>query len=238
MKKGVCVLGAIFSFLNFGCVSTKQKKDLSQEKAYLMEKNRREANFMAMKFIVNEDGVLEQFNGSDSEVFVPSGVKVIGHAAFRNTLVENVWLPESVVEIRKDAFADCQKIKSITIPSSVLICEEGVFRQCYYLEKVVISGELECIPDNIFSGCSRLKEVQIGYGVKIIGKSFTGCTSLETIEIPDSVEYIADFAFSGCSNLKSITMPTDIEIGRRAFYGTQLQNKEALEALYGESIFF
>ncbi|MBQ8680086.1 MAG: leucine-rich repeat domain-containing protein [Treponema sp.] len=220
--------------------STKDTSSLSakEKQSILKERERRSQNELAMKFRVTKDGVLEQFTGSDAEVAIPTYVKVIGQNAFRKTLVEKVTIPSSVVEIQKDAFADCQKIKHIVIPQSVERLGEGIFRQCLYIEKVYIGGCAENIPDNMFAGCSSLKDVSIAYGVKSIGKAFTGCTSLETIEIPDTVESIADFAFSGCSNLKTVILPDSIKIGRRAFYGTQIENREILEEQFGKDIFY
>ena len=121
---------------------------------------------------------------------------------------------------------------------SVRTLGEGIFRQCMNLGTAVIGSCIERVPDNMFALCARLKNVRIERGVRHIGKSFTGCTSLEEIEIPDSVETIADFAFSGCSNLKRITLPESVKIGRRAFYGTQIENRAELEERYGADIFY
>ena len=197
-----------------------------------------EENVRSRDFAVSADGVLEQYRGNDAEVKVPDGIRVIGQGAFRKSSAEYVFLPDSVVEIQKDAFADCQRLKAVLIPESVRMLGEGIFRQCMNLGSVVIGGCIERVPDNMFALCARLKNVRIERGVRHIGKSFTGCTSLEEIEIPDSVETIADFAFSGCTNLKRITLPESAKIGRRAFYGTQIENRAELEARYGEDIFY
>lgn len=160
--------------------STKDTSSLSakEKQSILKERERRSQNELMMKFRVTKDGVLEQFTGSDAEVAIPTYVKVIGQNAFRKTIVEKVAIPNSVVEIQKDAFADCQKIKHIVIPQSVERLGEGIFRQCLYIEKAYIGGCAENIPDNMFAGCSSLKDVSIAYGVKSIGKAFTGCTSI------------------------------------------------------------
>lgn len=160
--------------------STKDTSSLSakEKQSILKERERRSQNELMMKFRVTKDGVLEQFTGSDAEVAIPTYVKVIGQNAFRKTIVEKVAIPNSVVEIQKDAFADCQKIKHIVIPQSVERLGEGIFRQCLYIEKAYIGGCAENIPDNMFAGYSSLKDVSIAYGVKSIGKAFTGCTSI------------------------------------------------------------
>ena len=234
MKRILASLSAlIFSLPFMGCMTTRQKERL------LSEQIRREKNSLSMKFVVSEDGILEQYNGSEAEVEVPDGIRVIGQGAFRKSLVEYVYLPDSVVEIQKDAFADCQLLKQdVLIPESVRTLGEGIFRQCMNLEFAALESHIERVPDNMFASCTKLRTVVICHGVKHIGKSFTGCTSLEEIEIPDSVETIADFAFSGCSNLKYITLPESVKIGRRAFYGTQIENRAELEARYGTDIFY
>lgn len=202
-----------------------------------LEAQKRADNFYNMKFI-RHNGVLEQYTGSDPEVIIPEDVTVIGQGAFRQTNITRVVFHKNVVEIQKDAFANCNSLKSISIPSTVKVIGEGAFRQCMNLETVEIPGTLEKIPNKLFQGCKRLSNVQIGNGIKEIGGSFTGCESLKAITIPSSVTKIGDFAFSACPKLTTITIMSDkVIVGKRAFYGTQLEDKEKLIKRFGEEAF-
>ena len=131
----------------------------AREERAAAEKRKRSDNLYNMKF-VRHDGILEQYNGSDSEVIIPLDVTVIGPAAFRNTSVSRIVFHENVMEIGKDAFANCGSLKSIVIPDTVKIIGEGAFRQCMNLESAVIPGSIEVLPNNLFQGCSRLSSVQ------------------------------------------------------------------------------
>ncbi len=209
-----------------------------QRKMKKEEQDRKRAdNFYNMKFI-RKNGVLEQYTGSDTEVIIPSDVIIIGQAAFRNTKVETIVFHEKVKEIQKDAFAMCGNLKTVVIPAHVKTLGEGAFRQCNNLEAVEIPASIRVISDNCFAGCGKLKVVSIGNGIREIGKSFTGCKSLSAILVPPSVSSIQDFAFSGCTNLTTFTcLNKNIQLGKRALYGTNLENKDQLAEKFGPEIF-
>ena len=217
-------------------------KELPQIQKARKERAERDAkkradNSYNMKF-VRHNGVLEQYNGSDPEVIIPEDVTVIGQGAFRQTTITRVVFHKNVKEIQKDAFANCGLLKSISIPSTVKVIGEGAFRQCMNLESVEIPGTIEKIPNKLFQGCKRLTSVQIGKGVKEIGGSFTGCENLSAITIPSTVTKIGDFAFSACPRLTTVTIMSDnVSAGKRAFFGTHLEDKEKMIQRFGEAAF-
>ena len=60
--------------------------------------------------------VREQFSETSNCIFkVPEGTTVIDFACFRNTDVKEVVLPNSVKEIRWEAFYDCKNLSSIIL---------------------------------------------------------------------------------------------------------------------------
>jgi len=64
------------------------------------------------------------------------------------------------------------------------------------------------------------------------------CESLSAIIIPRTVTAIGDFAFSQCKNLKTVTLLNDkVTIGRRAFMGCPLTNKDDMIKRFGAAIF-
>ena len=68
------------------------------------------------------------YNGEDgvprdvTHIRVDSSVTVISEGAFKNRCpkLEEVELPEGLITIERDAFANCISLKSINIPSTVL----------------------------------------------------------------------------------------------------------------------
>ncbi len=101
-------------------------------------------------FALSDDGTkLIKYNGNDSFVSVPDGVKVVGGGAFTGKkAVNTVYLPDSVTEI-----------------------EGGAFENCSGLQNVIISGNsrLSVIGAYAFAGCSQLNE-SFKMGVKNVSK--------------------------------------------------------------------
>ena len=102
-----------------------------------------------------------------------------------NTLIagcQNTIIPNSVTNIKRLAFYECNKLTSIEIPNSVTSIGYGAFK-----------------------GCSSLTSIVIPNSVTSIGEvAFSGCSSLTSIFIPNSVTSIVERAFYGCSSLTSI----------------------------------
>jgi len=97
-------------------------------------------------FLVN-GGVLLGYNGSDSQVFVPGGIRVIA----------------------AEVFAGHEEIESIRLPDSVLVVGEGAFKDCTNLRQVNLGTGVEQIKDRAFAGCSRLEAVKLPASVKTVG---------------------------------------------------------------------
>lgn len=184
-------------------------------------------------FIIDENGVLVEYVGSDSYVVIPEGVTKINHEVFQsNTNIIGIDIPDSVTRIGSWAFNGCTNLKNITIPNSVTSIDDYVFQYCNSLESITIPSFVTYIGDNPFSSCSNLININvsdqnINYkdeegilfnkdGTELIaypnGKSNTDYT------IPESVTVIDNSAFSGCTNLTDIIIPSSvISIGYYSF---------------------
>lgn len=135
--------------------------------------------------------------GYIKKIIIKEGTRTIGTEAFWGfDNVEEITIPDSVVEIGSQAFRACDKLKSITIP-------EGVTQ----------------IRDETFWGCNSLKEVKLPSTIKKIGEeAFWSCESLEKINIPQGVVEIDSAAFLGCNALSEIYIPSSVlKMGPQAF---------------------
>lgn len=108
---------------------------------------------------------------TDAEkVCVPEGVTVIGEMAFRQKkLLREVVIPETVKEIEKDAFFDCDNLDNVTVPAGVTTIKAYAFAECDHLKTITFKGTPKHMQRNIFSDCDRLHNIVVPAGS---GKAF------------------------------------------------------------------
>ncbi|MCH5164723.1 MAG: leucine-rich repeat domain-containing protein [Clostridiales bacterium] len=137
-----------------------------------------------------------------------------------NENLEEIILPEGLLEIGEFAFWGCQKLKGITIPSTVTKIGKGAFNACPELTEVIIPDTVTNLnTDSMFANSTKLTRVVIGNGAKSIGDyCFNGCTALSEVVLGSNVTSIGSYAFFQCSSLTSISIPDSVtSIGGAAF---------------------
>ena len=154
---------------------------------------------------VEIDGLWYDLNAEDktAEVMLSKGEPYSGDVV----IPEKVSYEDaeySVTSIRSAAFRE-SAITSIEIPNSVKDIGVYVFEDCSSLTSVDLPSGLTSINSSAFSGCSALTSIVIPEGVTKIGEdAFCACSSLTSITIPKSVTEIEDDAFTGCFSLKAV----------------------------------
>ena len=149
--------------------------------------------------------------GTAADVTIPSRyqgkpVTMIDHAAFFNSVVTSVTIPDSVTSIGDNAFGFCSQLTNISIPNSVTDIGFSAFAHCTSLKSITLPSSLSSISEALFSGCSQLTTIQIPDSVlSIQSNAFYHCRNLETIRIPVSVTLIETDAFAGCPSLMTVT---------------------------------
>ena len=126
---------------------------------------------------------------------------------------------EGAKVIEKEAFSECNSLKSVIIPNSVTIIEDWAFLGCCSLRSIDIPDSVTKIGVSAFSGCSSLMSIHMPDSVTSIGSNaFEECVSLKSIIIPDSVTRIEGWTFYYCKSLESIIIPDSVtSIGDSAF---------------------
>lgn len=133
-----------------------------------------------------------KYNGAAADVTIPSRYKgkpvtTIGHAAFFNSAVTSVTIPDSVTSISDDAFVNCPQLTNISIPNSVTYIGFFAFGSCTSLKSITLPSSLSSISGTLFSGCSQLTTIHIPVSVTSIGNNaFADCPSLMTVTYPGS----------------------------------------------------
>lgn len=107
-------------------------------------------------------------------------------------------IPDTVIDILDDAFAECYNIEEIVIPSSIELISFSAFCNCSSLKKVVFPKYMPfSINDDMFMFCTSLEEITIPAGVtSLCTQIFHGCTSLKKIIIGKDMEDFDDFSLS------------------------------------------
>ncbi|MBQ9084210.1 MAG: leucine-rich repeat domain-containing protein [Clostridia bacterium] len=183
------------------------------------------------------------YNGTDSEVKVPDGVRdmsyyiewpdtvtsvrlpmsyktVEGHAFSGNKNIERVILSENTQYIEKSAFYECRRLKYINLPDSLRKIQEAAFYGCYALEEIVIPDGITVIDQHAFQMCKSLRSVTLPCALDTLeGYAFSRCESLEEISLPEGTKFLGWSVFATCKSLKSITLPDSVtNIWQYCFY--------------------
>ena len=175
--------------------------------------------------------ILDEYEGYPTKSIKP--------LAFANSNVLSIVIKEGVELIERDAFSNCNNLKSITIPNSVEHIIDTIFNGCELLKTAgpigsgcnIEFGWTTSIPSYAFSKCTYLTSITIPDGITSIESCvFLDCNSLESIVIPNSVTSIGAEAFSNCTSLTSISIPDSvIKIWAKLFTGCSSLNYNIYE---------
>lgn len=159
-----------------------------------------------------ENGVLVEYLGEEAAPEIPDGVLEIGEDAFFGAEIENVVIPCSVKIIGVSAFYSCSNLKEVNFPDSIEEIREDAFSECENLIRVILPPKLKKVGNNAFNGCSSLEEVVFNEGLEEIGEdAFMFGGVFREVTLPSTLKKIGDWAFAECSNLEEVDMP----LGRR-----------------------
>lgn len=102
--------------------------------------------------------------GTAADVTIPSCYKgkpvtAINNAAFPNSAVTSVTIPDSVTSIPDAAFVNCSQLTNISIPNSVTYIGFSAFDGCASLKSITFPSSLRTIGNSAFAGCPSLMTV-------------------------------------------------------------------------------
>ena len=156
------------------------------------------------EFVIVGDGVLLDYNGTETDVVIPDTVKYISSAFEENKTVTRVSIPDTVTGLGSSAFERCKNLTEVTIPNSVTSIGPSAFSKCTNLTEVVIPNSITSIEEWTFNECTNLSKVTIPDSVTYIGHRAFYDTSLAEVMVPSSVTQIVGEAFGNCGNLTII----------------------------------
>lgn len=102
--------------------------------------------------------------GTAADVTIPSCYKgkpvtAINNAAFPNSAVTSVTIPDSITSIPDAAFVNCSKLTNISIPNSVTYIGFSAFSSCTSLKSITLPSSLSTIGNSAFDVCPSLMTV-------------------------------------------------------------------------------
>lgn len=178
-----------------------------------------------------------KYQGTEAKVTVPDTIEgkpvtVIGERAFqkgsyyvykseKNETLEEVILPETVVNIKGRAFHACVNLKKVTLPNNLGEVGEYAFDCCFKLQEINLPESLTILSEALFGDCDALETIVIPANVKRIEDSvFSGCNNLKNVKFQKNskLEYIGYEAFADGFSLKKITFEGNVpKIEKEAF---------------------
>lgn len=123
------------------------------------------------------------YAGTVRKIVIGSEVESVGGRAFEGfTVLEYVYLPESVTCIGNGAFGFCTALEDAVLPMNLTILGTGAFSGCTSLKHIEIHGECTTVSEAAFSGCTSLVDATLaGSTERIDTDAFYGCSSFSDV---------------------------------------------------------
>lgn len=180
--------------------------------------------------------VLIKCNRGSSDIKVKEGTRVIanGACAGKQNLI-SAELPESLICIGDEAFAECNELKNVNIPSKLEKIRSKAFYACN-IESVDIPETVSFIGFRSFENCVSLKEVKMSHTPeKVSACVFKNTLWLKNLEqdkyhckyfqnillehtgndsfvkIQDGTKLIVGLVFSESKGLETVEIPKSVE---------------------------
>ena len=162
----------------------------------------------------------------------PEGSEVVPDRFFACCLqLEEVVLPEGIIEIGREAFKNCSMLKRLELPSTVEHIGDAVIYKSGVTEVVSHSIYVgltdDCLIDNLtrslIAYMGNDEEVVIPLNVRDIAPyAFAGKKNLKRVVVRENVVRISGDAFADCPNLKEVEIADTVDYSRGAFAGREV----------------
>ena len=139
----------------------------------------------------------------------------------KNTLIQEITIPDGVKNISDYAFQNCTSLTSVIIPNSVTSIGARAFNGCSELANVTIGDGVKSIGNSAFYDCRKLANIMVGNGVTSIGENAFYYTAWYDNQ-PDGLVYVGNVAYgykgSIPDNMSIVLKEGTLSIANYAFY--------------------
>lgn len=173
-----------------------------------------------------EGVVLLRYTGKAQEIILPQEiegfpVQRIEGRAFYSTNVKTVVIPDSVVSMGREAFAQCSNLVSVRLSPTMRVISGGAFSGCSKLENVVIPPSVDTMISRAFR-YTGIRSITLppnmvfrsyADGTPIPSPEvFESCSKLETVVLPETMTVLPEKTFASCTALKEVALPPRLEV--------------------------
>lgn len=120
-------------------------------------------------------------------VKIKNGTQTITDNAFYGSSIEEIEMPDSVKNLKKGAFCNCQKLQKVNLSNSLKIIPNSCFDFCVSLHEIKIPDSVEIIEKYAFFN-AELTNVDFGKSIRVIQYGAFKNTSLKKLRLPASIE--------------------------------------------------
>ncbi len=167
-----------------------------------------------------KDGVLLYYNGYDTDVRIPDGVREIDAEFVLCNNIESVYIPDGVTTICCGAFRDCVYLRSVRLPDTLKCIEYEAFTRCAQLSDITIPESVEHIGADAFTDTKWLDDHSDDeYIMANSHLLYMYNGTKKHIELPDYITEIGGGAFSDNWNVLSFKAKNLKRICGQAFSG-------------------
>jgi|GEM_PF-6813503 len=177
-----------------------------------------------------------EYCGSLKSITVPQNL-VTWSAAFSDTGLTEVTIPDSYTKIPDRAFYCCSELADVKLPKSLTFIGYLAFQSCSKLKTVDLPETLEVIDTESFAS-TGLTEIKVPAGLTRCRYAFYSCNELISVTLSEGTEFIDAGAFARCTKLKDFSFLNGkslVSIGESAFMGctelTELSLPENITAI-------
>ena len=206
--------------------STEQASVVQSQETAEVSQDAKETSVDNFTVTYLDDGtvMLSDYRGDEESIIVPGevnakSVTVIESNTFANHAeLKSVILPDSLIEIKSNAFINCNNITNVQFGNSLEIIGNGAFSSTK-IESFNFPESIKEIGDVAFCW-NPIKELNIPHNWEVVHASTFSCLDIEFLDVPGNIKNIEDEGFSDCKLLQEVTMEDGVEvIGESAFKG-------------------
>lgn len=160
------------------------------------------------ELIIDDNGIIKAYLGNETNIIVPDEVNgvtpvSIGENCFRNSNIESIALPDTVIDLLSHSFYGCDKLSNINLSNIKYIGKEAL-SGCSSLTQDVELSSVEYIDERGLAG-TYFKSVKLPKCVQADDYAFENCAARDIVL--NNATTLGNNAFYNCKNLENLYVP-------------------------------